>query len=247
MKRRSALITGASSGIGAATAKYYASQGYFVYLLGRDEERLNQVALECPNGASLLKCDLNNNSQVDKYTQHLFQRPDTQLEVLVNNAGIFEPHSPLQDSMEVWHRQFNTNLFGSINLTMKLLPLLLQAKGAWIVNVSSGLGLKPSARNAAYSAAKAAMISWTKSLAQELGQHQVRVNCVAPGLVITPIHGYKTENEKEKLSEQMKGYQPLGRVGTPEEIARSIYFLGSEESRWTTGAVLVVDGGINLP
>ncbi|MGZ5280105.1 MAG: SDR family NAD(P)-dependent oxidoreductase, partial [Pseudobdellovibrionaceae bacterium] len=173
--------------------------------------------------------------------------PDTQLQVLVNNAGIFEAHSSLDDSMEIWHRQFDTNFFGSVKLTMKVLPLLVKARGSWIVNVSSGLGLRPSPRHAAYSAAKAAIISWTKSLAQELGPHQVRVNCVAPGLVDTPIHGYKNEEQKKQMMEQMKNLQPLGRVGTSGEIARSIYFLGSEESSWTTGAVLVVDGGINLP
>jgi NAD(P)-dependent dehydrogenase (short-subunit alcohol dehydrogenase family) len=245
--KKAALITGASSGIGAATAEYYSSQGYFVYLLGRNEERLQNVALKCKNGASLLKCDLNNDAQVDKYTKHLFERPDTKLEVLVNNAGIFEGHSPLTDSMEIWHRQFDTNFFGSVKLTMKLLPLLVQAKGAWIVNVSSGLGLRPSPQYAAYSAAKAAMISWTKSMAQALGKEQIRVNCLAPGLVDTPIHGYKSEEERVKLMDSMKSYQPLGRVGTSEEIAKAIYFLGSEQSSWTTGAVLVVDGGINLP
>jgi NAD(P)-dependent dehydrogenase (short-subunit alcohol dehydrogenase family) len=245
--KKAALITGASSGIGAAAAKYYSDKGYFVYLLGRNEERLQAVALECKNGASLLKCDLNNDAQVEKYTKHLFERPDTKLEVLVNNAGIFEGHSSLNDSMEIWHRQFDTNFFGSVKLTMKVLPLLVQARGAWIVNVSSGLGLRPSPRFAAYSAAKAAMISWTKSLAQELGSHQIRVNCIAPGLVDTPIHGYKTEEQRLQTIEKMKDLQPLGRVGTAEEIARSIYFLGSEESSWTTGAVLVVDGGINLP
>ncbi len=245
--KKAALITGASSGIGAATAKYYADQGYFVYLLGRNEERLQAVALECKNGASLLKADLNNDAQVEKYTKHLFERPDTKLEVLVNNAGIFETHDPLQDSMDIWHRQFDTNLFGSVKLTMKLLPLLVKSQGAWIVNISSGLGLRPSPRHAAYSAAKAAMIAWTKSLAQDLGKHQIRVNCLAPGLVDTPIHGYQNESERIKLMEQMKDYQPLGRVGTADEIARAIYFLGSPQSSWTTGAVLVVDGGINLP
>ena len=245
--KKAVLITGASSGIGAATAEYYASQGYFVYLLGRNEERLQNVAMKCKNGASLLKCDLNNDAQVDKYTKHLFERPDTKLEVLVNNAGIFEGHSPLNDSMEIWHRQFDTNFFGSVKLTMKVLPLLVKAQGAWIVNVSSGLGLRPSPQYAAYSAAKAAMVSWTKSLAQALGKEQIRVNCIAPGLVDTQIHVYKDEADLVNMMESMKNYQPLGRVGTSEEIARSIYFLGSPQSNWTTGAVLVVDGGINLP
>ncbi len=245
--KKAALITGASSGIGAATAKLYAQKGYFVYLLGRNADRLEQVAMECPHGASILKCDLTQDSQVNKYTQHLLERPDNQLQVLINNAGIFEGHDPLNDSMDVWLRQFETNLFGSVRLTMKLLPILKKNGGGWVTNISSGLGLRPAPQYAAYSAAKAAMIAWTKSLAQAVGKDQIRVNCVAPGLVDTPIHGYKTETERVSLMNSMKDYQPLGRVGTSEEIARAIYFLSSEESPWTTGSVLVVDGGINLP
>lgn len=245
--KQAVLISGASSGIGAATAKYFSQQGYFVYLLGRNADRLESVALACKNGASILKCDLTQESQVEKYTQHLQERPDTQLKVIINNAGIFEGHDPMQDSMDIWSRQFETNLFGSVRLTMKLLPLLEKNGGGWITNVSSGLGLRPSPQFAAYSAAKAAMISWTKSLAQAVGTKQIRVNCIAPGLVDTPIHGYKTEEERIEMMERMRSYQPLGRVGTAEEVAKSIYFLSSEESSWTTGAVLVVDGGINLP
>lgn len=245
--KKSALITGASSGIGAATALEYSRQGYFIYLLGRNPDRLEKVALECSNGASILKCDLTQDQQVEKYTKHIEDRKDTHLEVIVNNAGIFEGHDALNDSMEIWLRQFETNLFGAVRLTSKLLPLLSKNGGGWIVNVSSGLGLRPSPDYAAYSAAKAAMISWTKSLAQAVGKNSIRVNCIAPGLVDTPIHGYKNEEDRLKMMESMKHYQPLGRVGTAEEIARSIYFLGSSKSEWTTGAVLVVDGGINLP
>lgn len=245
--KKAALITGASSGIGKSTALLYANKGYFVYLLGRNAEKLEQVALNCPHGASILKCDLNNPPSIEKYTQHLYERTDTELKVIVNNAGIFESHDPYKDSMEIWHRQFNTNLFGSIQLTMGLLPLLKKNGGGWITNISSGLGLKPSPHQAAYSASKAALISWTKSLAQAVGKDQIRVNCVAPGLVDTPIHGYKNEEERIKMMDQYKDFQPLGRVGTPEEIAKAIYFLSSEESPWTTGAILVVDGGINLP
>ncbi len=245
--RKAALITGASSGIGAATAMHFAKQGYFVYLLGRNADRLEQVAMKCVAGASILKCDLTQEAQVEKYTKHLQERPDTQLKVLVNNAGIFEGHDPMNDSMDVWHRQFETNLFGSIRLTMKILPLLEKNGGGWITNISSGLGLRPSPQFAAYSAAKAAMVAWTKSLAQAVGKQQIRVNCLAPGLVDTPIHGYKNEEERIEKMNALKDLQPLGRVGTAEEIARAIYFLSSDESPWTTGSVLVVDGGINLP
>ena len=117
-----------------------------------------------------------------------------------------------------------------------------------IVNVSSTLGLKPTADTSAYSASKAAMNNWTQSLALALGSKKIRANCVCPGLVDTPIHSFHSLSipEKEKTLQKLSPMQPLGRVGKSEEIAQSIYFLASEESAWTTGAILSVDGGINI-
>ena len=248
--KKAVLITGASSGIGAATAKLFSQHGYFAYLLGRNEEHLTEVAIQCQHGASLLRCDLNSEASVIKYTQHLFERPDTDLQILINNAGIFERTNHTSDggSLSTWRKQFDTNLFSAINITEKILPLFMQKKKGSIVNVSSTLGLKPSADTAAYSASKAAMINWTQSLAQELGPLQIRVNCVAPGIVDTPIHSFhhlKTE-DKQNVLNQLSPLQPLQRIGNVDEIAQAIYFLGSEQSSWTTGAVLAVDGGINL-
>ncbi len=237
--KKAAIITGASSGIGAATAKIFSQNGYFVYLLGRNEERLTAVALECTSGASLLKCDLSSEASIEKYSKHVLERADTDVQVLVNNAGIFAVGSLIDTSMKTWREQFETNLFGSISFTQKILPLFLKNKKGSILNVSSTVGIKSTAGTGAYAASKAAMISWSNTLALELGVHGIRVNCLAPGLVDTPIHAGRDMNAMASL-------QPLGRVGTADEIARSIYFLASEDSAWTTGALLAVDGGINL-
>ncbi len=245
--KKAALITGASSGIGAATARLFSEKGYFVYLLGRNEDRLHEVALQCTSGASLLKADLNNPAQVDKYTQHLFERKDTDLQVLINNAGIFERKMFAEDTdLEHWRLQFETNLFGRIRLTQKVLPLFLGKKSGSIVNVSSTVGLRPVQGISAYSASKAAMINWTQSLALELGPQGIRVNCVAPGIVDTPIHSFHSAKNKNEALEQMASLQPLGRIGTAEEVAEAIYFLASPASAWTTGVTLPVDGGIQL-
>lgn len=248
--KKAVLITGASSGIGAAAAKLFSQKGYFVYLLGRNEEHLTEVALHCEHGASLLRCDLTNEAAIDKYTKHLFERPDTDLEVLVNNAGIFERTNHTSDagSIHSWKKQFETNLFGAVRLTEKVLPLFMRKRRGSIVNVASTLGLRPTADTAAYSASKAAMISWTQGLALELGSMQIRVNCVAPGIVDTPIHQFHNlaHEEKQSVLNSLNDLQPLKRIGHVDDIARAIYFLGSEDSSWTTGAVLSVDGGINL-
>jgi NAD(P)-dependent dehydrogenase (short-subunit alcohol dehydrogenase family) len=248
MNKKAVLISGASSGIGAATARLFAQQGYFVFLMGRNEERLQAVALECRAGASILKTDITDPAGMKKYLSHLRERPDVDLEVLVNNAGIFEMHAFEDQGLEIWRKQFEVNLFGTVALTQGLLPIFKAKKKGSIVNVSSGLGLRPQAKMSAYSSTKAAMIAMTQALAHEVGADGIRVNCVAPGLVDTPIHSFhsKPAEEREKTLQKMGPLQPLGRIGKPEEIAEAIYFLGSDHSSWTTGAVLTVDGGINL-
>lgn len=236
--KKAVLITGASSGIGAETARLFAENGYFVFLLARNKDKLAEVAENCRSGASLLGCDLADTALINKAIKHLYERPDVDLEIVINNAGIYEPQDHTS-SLETWKRQFQVNLFGAVELTQGLLPLLKKRGGGSIVNISSTLGLKPSGGVAAYCASKAAMNSWTQSLAIELAKDKIRVNAVCPGIVDTPIHGGKDLSNWGHL-------QPLGRVGSSREIAESIYFLGSEKSAWTTGALLSVDGGINL-
>ncbi len=239
MTKKAVLITGASSGIGAATAKEFSRQGYFIYLLGRNREKLQETALQCRNGASIIACDLQDHIQVTKKINEVLAVKVHQIEVLVNNAGIFKRHSSVEGSDEIWLEQFQVNVLGALRVTRLFVPYFIQAGRGSIVNVSSTLGLKPTADTSAYSATKAAMINWTQSMAQELGGQNIRVNCVCPGIVETPIH--QTQDLKS-----LGHLQPLGRVGQPEEIAKSIYFLASSDSAWTTGAILSVDGGIGL-
>lgn len=246
--KKAALVTGASSGIGRATALEFSKQGYFVYLMGRNKEHLEEVALQCRHGASLLSCDLTIPAQVEKRLPEIFENPLYRLEVLVNNAGIYATHDLTQGSDDLWRQQFETNMLAPVRLARALVPYFLRHGGGSILNVSSTLGLKPMAMTGAYSAMKAALVNWTQSLALELGPQGIRVNCVCPGIVDTPIHGFHSQPEaaKQEALRQMSRLQPLGRIGTSEELARSIYFLASPESSWTTGAVLAVDGGIQL-
>lgn len=246
--KKAALITGASSGIGQATALEFSRHGYFVYLMGRNKERLEETALQCTAGACLLSCDLREPAQVEKRVKEVFENPLYQLEILVNNAGIFKTHSMEEGGDDLWLDQFQTNLLGPVRLTRLLIPYFKKHQKGSIVNVSSTLGLRPNSNTGAYAAMKAAMINWTQSLAQEAAAYNVRVNCVCPGIVDTPIHPFNALQglQKQEILEEMASLQPLGRIGTPEDLAKSIYFLGSDLSAWTTGAILAVDGGINL-
>lgn len=246
--KKAALITGASSGIGAATALEYSKNGYFVFLLARDKERLQEVAMQCRAGASILSCDLTDSAALEKRLTEALNSKIHRIEVLVNNAGRFETHDTEHGSDEVWSRLMELNLFVPVRIVRAFFPYFKAHGGGSIVNIASTLGLRPQGPTSAYSATKAAMINWTHSLALEGGAFQIRANCVCPGIVDTPIHSFHSleSSAKQKVLEDMKGLQPLGRLGSAEEVAKAAYFLGSELSGWTTGADLAVDGGINL-
>lgn len=243
---KSVIVTGASSGIGLATAKKFHKENYFVFLLARSEEKLNALHKELPN-SMVIPCDLSNYAQIDSAVEKI-KNSSHPLEVLVNNAGVFERKSFAETEMPDWEHMFKVNFFAPIYLTKKILPLLEKNKKGCITMVSSTLGVKTSANTASYSASKAALNSLAQTLALELAASHIRCNVIAPGIVETPIHGFD-KMSPEKKKETLEFYnklQPLGRVGSPEELAESIFFLSSEQSRWTTGAINIIDGGINL-
>jgi NAD(P)-dependent dehydrogenase (short-subunit alcohol dehydrogenase family) len=246
---KTVVITGASSGIGAATAILFSKHGYDVLLLGRNHSKLEEVRLKCnPRVQSInLAFDLN---EVEKYKDELLAALDklSPLYCLVNNAGIFQSASIEKEGLDEWYTQFELNLFSAVKLNKIVWPILKKSKGSSIVNISSTLGLKPTSSTAAYSASKAAMINYSIALAQAGAPFYIRVNCICPGIVDTPIHGYKNlpVDEANKVISQLNQLQPLNRIGKPEEVANAIYFLGSENSSWTTGSILSVDGGINI-
>ena len=242
------LITGASSGIGAATALQFAENNYHVILCGRNLERLQKIKNRIPK-SSVLRMDLSQPDQIAKAyveVQSLLKSNSLELKCLVNNAGIFARTDNFSFEASIWHEQFATNFWGPVQLTSALLALLKQSAPANIVNVASTLGVRSSATTSAYSAAKAALINWTESLALECAAHKIRVNAVSPGIVETPIHEKTLQEGGEVLRQKFNSLQPLGRMGQPEDIARAIYFLGSDNSSWTTGTNFIVDGGINI-
>ncbi len=246
--KKAAVITGASSGIGSAIALEYSRNGFFVFLMGRNKDRLTEVALQCRAGASIMSCDLADEAAVSKRLNEILSSKIHSIECLVNCAGIYEANSTDESSLESWEKQFAINLFAPVRITKAFLPRFKEQKKGSIVNISSTLGLRPTATTPAYSASKAALNNWSQSLALELGSFNIRVNTICPGIVDTPIHGFHSlpEKEKKQVLESMASLQPLGRIGTPENIAKAAYFLGSDDSAWTTGSVLSVDGGINI-
>lgn len=246
--QKTAVVSGASSGIGAAIAVQLASDGYDLLLLGRDASRLQQTRALCKNvKTEILSFDLQDVAQHAISIQDKLKNLSTP-QILVNNAGIFSAANFSSTSIEQWRKQFEINIFSAVQLTQILWPYFVQNKSGSILNVASTLGVKPTPFTGAYSASKAALINWTLSLAQEGGSYGIRVNCVCPGIVDTPIHEFnsKPQAEKEAAHAQMASFHLLNRLGKPQDVAEAAAFLAGSKSAWTTGAVLHVDGGINI-
>jgi NAD(P)-dependent dehydrogenase (short-subunit alcohol dehydrogenase family) len=241
LEGRGALVTGAGSGIGRATALRFAAEGAVVGVLDRDAETAKAVASEV--GGHAYAVDVRDG---DALTSAVNGFADTagRLDILVNNAGLgdLRPLHTLDEKL--WHRLLDVNLTGTYLGMRAAVPLMLEAGAGAIVNNASVSGIVPTRNEAAYSAAKAGVISLTQSGALEYGP-TVRVNCVAPGYVRTPLT-VMFEQYPDAFAEIAKG-MPIGRMGEPEEIAELILFLASDRSSYITGQTITIDGGVSLP
>ncbi len=240
---KNVIISGASSGIGAEIVRYFARNSWNLYIISRNKSKMSLLTNEFPNIKSYV-CDLT--SQADLETLKL-ELKDIDVHALINNAGIYQPRSIDDDNDEVWSHHFESNLMSAVRLTRIAWPSLKKNQGA-ILNISSTLAIRPIANTSAYSALKAAMSNWTLSLAIEGASHGVRANGICPGIIDTPIHSYFDSQLKEDidLHKNLQAAQPLGRTGKVSDIAPMAYQLCSDESRWITGTLLNIDGGILL-
>lgn len=244
---RTVIISGASSGIGAETAQLFAKKNYYVVLLGRDEAKLKNIKNKCGEYATFMAFDL---AHLEQNKQSLINliTPLPSLKVLVNNAGSFIRSKFTETKKNIWLHQFQINFLAAAELSQLCWPIFMNNAGGCIINIGSTLAAKPTADTSAYSAMKAALQNLTLSLAQAGGPDNIRVNCINPGIVDTPIHHfhYLKSEEKIKIQQQIYQLQLLAATGQPHHIAEAIYFLASEKSNWSTGAILNIDGGINI-
>ncbi|XP_037024795.1 uncharacterized oxidoreductase TM_0325-like [Bradysia coprophila] len=239
------LITGASSGIGAAAAEYLSKLGASVALVGRNETNLKKVCEKCtiPNQAKPLAivADVNkDSSKIIELTINTFGRID----VLINNAGIGVPSNIFTNQLTDYDNIMTTNVRSVYQLTTLAVPHLIESKGN-IVNVSSLAGIRSYPNALIYCMSKAALDQFTKCVSLELAPKGVRVNSVNPAVIRTEFHennGVKAE-DLEQFLEQCKKDHALGRIGEVDEVAYAIAFLASEQASFMTGVLLPVDGG----
>lgn len=247
LENKVALITGATSGIGEATAILFAKEGASVASTGRNEKRGHAVTeqiLETGGKAIFIRTDVRKTDECRRAVDETL-RAFGRLDILFNNAGVFCPHTTLDCSEEEWDLQMDINLKGTFLMSKSALPGMIQQGSGVIINNSSGWGLVGGDAAVAYCASKGGMVLLTKAMAIDHGRQGIRVNCICPGDVDTPMLPEDARMRGLKWEDYLAGCanRPLGRIGTAEEIAKAALFLASDDSSFMTGAVLVVDGG----
>ncbi|HTQ67118.1 MAG TPA: glucose 1-dehydrogenase [Solirubrobacteraceae bacterium] len=243
LREKVALVTGAAGGIGAATAQRFAGEGALLVLTDADGERAEQLAGQLGRGALGRAQDVTSEDGWSETVAWALEQHG-RLDVLVNNAGVFLAEPLLTTSLEQFNNVMDVNVAGVFLGMRAVAPHMSERGKGSIINVSSLAGLTGGPLLTAYAASKWAVRGMTKVAARELARAGVRVNSVHPGQIDTDMNTRQREATPE-LIDRLVGTIPLGRIGTPEEVAHAIVYLASDESVYTTGSELVVDGGSN--
>ena len=239
---KTALITGATGGIGSAIARALHSQGAEVILSGTRQGSLDELARELSDRAHPIAADLSDKSSIDSLIKQISDISTDGVDIVINDAGIVRDNLLVRMKDEEWNQVLDINLFAGYKLIQGLMRGMMKRRWGRIIGISSVVGTTGNPGQANYAAAKAGMIGFSKALAQEVATRGITVNVIAPGMIQTAM----TDDLNEDQSARLLSTIPLGRLGSPEEIAASVIYLASDEAAYVTGVTLHVNGGMAM-
>lgn len=241
LEGKTALVTGATGGIGESIARALHAQGCVVGVSGRNKEKLDALAASLGNRVHVLPADLSDAAATDKLVEDATAAM-SKIDILINNAGLTKDNLALRLKDEDWQAVLDVNLTAPFRLARACLKGMMKSRWGRIVNITSIVGVTGNPGQTNYAASKAGMIGWSKSMAAEIASRNVTVNCIAPGFIATAMTHVLDDAQKEKLNASI----PAGRMGTADEIAAAAVYLASNEAAYVTGQTIHVNGGMAM-
>ena len=238
-----ALVTGASGGLGSAIAKSLAAQGAQLALSGSNQAKLEAFARELGGDHVTLVCDLGDSEQVDQLVPRAVEALGGKLDILVNNAGVTRDNLAMRMKDEEWDQVITINLEGAFRLMRAAVKPMMKARHGRIINITSVVGVTGNPGQANYVASKAGLIGMSKAFAQEVASRGITVNCVAPGFMASAMTDALNEQQKAGILSKI----PTGAMGTGDDIGAAVVYLASREAGYVTGQTLHVNGGMAMP
>jgi len=241
LKDKTALVTGASGGIGASIALALHKQGAKVCITGTNLKKLNQINQDSSMAYSQVVCDLSNREDLKKIIPSVEEKLG-KIDILINNAGITRDQLMMRMQDDIWDEVIQTNLNSSFYLSKSVIKGMMKRKFGRIIQISSVVAFTGNPGQSNYVASKAALVGMTKSLALEVASRNITVNCIAPGFIRTPMTSVLNEDQQEKLMQKI----PMQRFGSPADIAAASVYLSSDEASYITGTTIHVNGGLAM-
>lgn len=238
---KTALVTGATGGIGGEIAKALHAQGAVVALSGRNKEKLDALAAELGSNVHTIVADLSNSEGIAALIKDA-EEAMGQVDILVNNAGLTRDNLSMRMKDEEWDEVIDVNLTAPFKLAKACQRGMMKRRFGRVINISSVVGTTGNPGQCNYVASKAGMSGWTKAMGMEVASRGITVNCVAPGFIATAMTEALTDDQKEKINATI----PMSRMGTPDEIASAVVYLASSEAAYITGATIHVNGGMSM-
>ena len=241
LKNKTVLLTGSTGGIGKEIAFQMSSLGAKMILTGTNEERLKNLSNKLPNENDYIVSDLNNSQNIEDLTNQIIERGYL-IDILINNAGITKDNLFLRMKEDEWASVLNINLHSTVLLTQKIIKGMIKRKTGRILFITSIIGHSGNSGQSNYSASKAGIAAFSKSIAAEVASRGITVNCIAPGFIKTPMTDKLTDDQQDKILKNI----PISRLGLPSDVASACIYLSSDEASFVTGSTLHVNGGMGM-